>query len=157
MTADESDNIPLPVDPAPPPPPEDPPPPVETVTRDVLNLSGVKIGELTLPATTTEDEWAARLALPPAPTMQQIIDKKIIAYQQIAPILLRELYVQNTLAGITVQQSDQMFDEFADVVIRIREGTFPTALYRIQQKTPEGFVTQELLDSWIRKIQTYMG
>ena len=127
-------------------------------TRDIM-VNGVKVGELTLPDGTSEAVWTQRLAefVPANPSMAEIINEKLLKYQKAAPDLLRELYVANTLAGITVEQSDAMFDAFADVVIRIREGTFPTALHRLQQKLPVGFVTQDLLDSWIEKIESYIN
>lgn len=88
--------------------------------------------------------------------MNEIIDAKILEYQTIAPKLLRELYVTNTLAGISVSQSDQMFDDYADVLMRIREGAFPTALRRLQFKRPSGFVTQAIIDNWVAKITSYL-
>lgn len=86
----------------------------------------------------------------------QVIENKINSYRAVASELVVELYVQNTLAGITTAQSDQMFDDFDDVLTRIREGAFPTALYRLATKTPSGFVTQQLLDSWAVKITSYL-
>ena len=89
-------------------------------------------------------------------TLNQIIQNRIKSYQDQAPALLREIYTQNTLLGITIQQSDQMFTDYQDVLIRIREGAWPTALYRLQQKTPSGFVTQVMIDNWIALIQSKM-
>lgn len=89
-------------------------------------------------------------------SIQKLIEAKIKFYQEQAPELLRQLYAQNTLMGITTAQSDQMFDEYEDVLIRLREGAWPTALYRLQQKTPSGFVTQEMINAWIALIQSYM-
>jgi hypothetical protein len=76
--------------------------------------------------------------------------------QEAAPQLLRQLYAENTLAGITTEQSDALFDEYADVILRIREGAFPTAVHRLQQKQPSGFITQELLDKWIDIIRQHI-
>jgi len=84
------------------------------------------------------------------------INDKIKFFQSVAPELLRELYTANTISGITVQQSDQMFDDYADVLNRIKEGAFPTAYYRLTQKTPSGFVTQDLIDTWKGKIMRYL-
>lgn len=86
-----------------------------------------------------------------------LIQKKIEYYQSVAPKLLTELYVQNTLSGITTAQSDEMFEEFDDVLTRIKEGAFPTALYRLSQKSPAGYVTQALIDAWRAKIMGYLG
>jgi hypothetical protein len=85
-----------------------------------------------------------------------MIDAKIKQFQEAAPTLMRELYVQNTMAGISTAQSDTMFEEYLDVLIRIREGAFPTALYRLNQKQPSGFVTQELINAWKAKLISYM-
>jgi len=92
----------------------------------------------------------------PVVDMAALIDRKIQGYQDVAPKLLRELYVANTLAGISAAQSDQMFDDYADVLLRIREGAFPTALRRLQYKRPSGFVTQTLIDAWRDKILAYL-
>lgn len=86
--------------------------------------------------------------------IKDIVKARIKLYQESAPELLRELYATNTLLGLSVQQSDQMFDDYHDVLIRIREGAWPTAIYRLSQKQPSGFVTQEMLDNWSNLIQS---
>ncbi len=95
--------------------------------------------------------------LVPAPHQQldlkTLIKARIKYYQDQAPELLRDLYAENTLLGITAAQSDQMFDDYQDVLIRIREGAWPTAVYRLSQKQPAGFVTQQMLDAWSALIQ----
>lgn len=91
-----------------------------------------------------------------AVSVKQMVIAKITFYQSVAPVLLRELYADNTLSGITGAQSDAMFDEYADVVLRLSQGAFPTAVYRLQHKSPSGFVTQELINNWIAKIQAYL-
>lgn len=98
-----------------------------------------------------ECEPLANIALTAA-----FINAKITRYQQVSPQLLRELYVENTMAGITNAQSDQMFDDYQDIITRLKEGAFPTALYRLQTKTPTGFVTQSLIDRWKTKIEEYL-
>jgi hypothetical protein len=98
--------------------------------------------------------------LVPAPGQQVAIDLHIKStikkYQEAASELLRDLYTQNTLLGITNAQSDQMFDDYQDVLLRIREGAWPTALYRLSQKQPAGFVTQSMIDGWATLIQSRM-
>lgn len=88
--------------------------------------------------------------------LKEMIKKKVKQYQETAPELLRDLYAENTLLGITTQQSDQMFDDYQDVLMRIREGAWPTALYRLSQKEPSGFVTQEMIDVWYALILSKM-
>lgn len=85
-------------------------------------------------------------------TLKLMIEARIKYYQDSAPALLRDLYSTNTLLGLTTTQSDQMFDDYQDVLIRIREGAWPTAIYRLSQKTPSGFVTQQMLDNWSAMI-----
>ncbi len=98
--------------------------------------------------------------LGPAPghtiALKDLIQAKIKLYQDSAPELLRGMYTANTLLGITVMQSDAMFTEFQDVLIRIREGAWPTALYSLSQKQPSGFVTQQMIDNWISLLQSRM-
>lgn len=86
--------------------------------------------------------------------LKSLIKARVKYYQEQAPELLRDLYAENTLLGITAAQSDQMFDDYQDVLIRIREGAWPTAVYRLSQKQPAGFVTQQMLDAWSALIQS---
>lgn len=80
------------------------------------------------------------------------IDKRILYYQLIAPKIIRDLFVSNTIAGISTSQSNQMFDDYEDVLIRLKEGAFPTAYKRLELKRPSGFVTQTIIDNWKSKI-----
>jgi hypothetical protein len=91
-----------------------------------------------------------------AVTLKMMIKARIKYYQDSAPELLRDLYAENTLMGLTTSQSDQMFTDYSDVLLRIREGAWPTAIYRLSQKTPQGFVTQEMLDTWSALITSRM-
>ena len=93
---------------------------------------------------------------PPTIPLVTLINSKIAAYQAAAPALLRTLYTTNTLAGIATDQSDAMFDQFSDVILRLTQGAFPTALYRLMQKTPSGFVTQPMIDNFVATIQSYL-
>ena len=109
-----------------------------------------------------EPGWVLNgLVLQPGPgqsiTVDQLIKSKIRGFQQMAPEVLVDLYTQNTLYGITTAQSDQMFDDFEDVLLRLREGAWPTAIYRLNQKQPSGFVSQELIDSWKQVIISKMS
>ena len=128
--------------------------------RNILNYLGQKIGELELPANTSEETWQTKLApfaIPPRAVIpKEIVQSKILQYRALATQLLTEMYAENTLAGISVQDSDALFSEYSDVILRIQQGAFPTALYRLSQKAPSGFVTQELLDSWAARIRTYL-
>lgn len=90
------------------------------------------------------------------PDLTTLVSSRIKYYQSQAPDLLIDLYTQNTLSGITVTQSSQMFSDYQDVLIALREGAWPTAIYNLQNKTPSGFVTQQLIDDWIALIQSKM-
>jgi hypothetical protein len=130
------------------------------VTRNIINHNGIVIGQLSLPDTTPESVWTETLAayatVPQVLGMSDFIRNRINFLRSIAPALMVELYVTNTLAGITTAQSDQMFDDYEDVLTRLREGAWPTALYRLQQKVPSGFVTQQLIDAWISLIKAQL-
>lgn len=89
-------------------------------------------------------------------TMQQYVASRILYYQSVAPKILVDLYVENTLLGITSEQSYNMFNEYTDVLLAIREGAFPTAIYALQQKQPQGFVTQTMINNWISIIERHM-
>jgi hypothetical protein len=82
------------------------------------------------------------------------IEYRIKLYQSMANDLIIELYTKNILSGMSRQQSDMLFDELDDVLTRIKEGAFPTAIYRLQNKIPQGYVTQYMLDDWITTINS---
>lgn len=96
--------------------------------------------------------YSAWLTSQTAVLTKKAIEDRIEQYQKAAPGLLRDLYATNTMAGISTPQSDQLVDDYQDVLLRIREGLFPTALYRLSFKRPSGFVTQVMLDQWRDKI-----
>ena len=91
-----------------------------------------------------------------APSLKQMVMAKIKHYQSQANDILVDMYATNTVAGITTAQSDAMFSEYADVLTCIREGAWPTAVYRLEQKSPSGFVTQQMLDDWKNTILVRM-
>jgi hypothetical protein len=128
--------------------------------RDILDYQGKVIGQLELPDETSEEVWSAKLAVyaaaPFVPSMAEVVSKKLEEYQAKADKLIRSLLTENTLAGINAQQSDELFSEFSDVLIRLRNGAFPTALYRLSKKSPTGFATQEVINNWISKIREYL-
>lgn len=127
-------------------------------TRNILNYQGIVIGQLTLDDDASELEWSNALspyAQPPTPIKIIVMDK-IKDYKKVAADIIDALKADNTLAGITLAQSDQMFDDFEDVLLRLREGALPTAIYRLQHKSPSGFVTQDMIDAWILLIKSYL-
>jgi hypothetical protein len=128
--------------------------------RDILDYQGIKVGEMELPSGTSEETWQFQLAMYSRPPIvipiSVVVQSKILDYRKTADKLLTELYSENTLAGISVAESDALFDEYQDIILRIQQGAFPTALYRLSQKTPSGFVTQDLLDKWSSRIRDYL-
>ncbi len=127
--------------------------------RNIVNHLGQIIGELELPDWTPEEGWASRLSLysqNQSKPLDQIVYSKIEDYERRAPKLLREIKVSNTLAGITTSQSAEVFENFKDVILAIREGAFPTALYLLNAKSPLGYVTQDMLDEWKKRVISYL-
>lgn len=109
----------------------------------------------------TDEEYSILLNSFDLTTYNEALAKKAISdrikyYQSVAPDVIVDLYATNTLNGMTREQSDQMFDEMDDVLTRIKEGAFPTAIYRLQNKTPNGIVTQDMINNWLLKIQERM-
>jgi hypothetical protein len=86
-------------------------------------------------------------------TMKKMVMSKILRNQSIAPALLVDLYATNTLLGMTTAQSNSMFNECSDVILRLQQGAFPTAIYCLQHKAVNDNVTQVMLDNWISLIQ----
>lgn len=84
--------------------------------------------------------------------VQALVADRIRLYQEKAPVLLRDLYAANTLSGLTTPESDALCDAFADVILRLREGLWPTAIYRLQHKQPTLIATEARITEWIQLI-----
>jgi len=101
------------------------------------------------------DSVAQTFTAPTVP-INTIILNALTTYQEAAPAVLRQIYATNTLAGITTAQSDAAFDLLEDVILRVMQGAFPTAIYRLMSKTPSGFVTQPMIDNFIAILQSFL-
>lgn len=130
------------------------------IKRDLINHLNQKIGEIEFSDDTPQeviDDILSRYSLPPPnPSIVDIVKNKIFQYEELAPKLLREVKASNTLQGITLEQSAQMFEEYAPIILAVKEGAFPTALHMLQQKQPSGFMTQERLNQFMEIIKTYI-
>jgi len=84
--------------------------------------------------------------------VQALVADRIKSYQEKAPQLLRGLYAANTLAGLTTPDSDALCDAFGDVILRLREGLWPTAIYRLQTKQPTLIATEQRIAEWVQLI-----
>jgi hypothetical protein len=117
--------------------------------------NGVVIAEVSLQNEPTIEEMVRidKSYIPDPKPIAQVIKEKIASYQLVADRILLDLKTANTLSGITVSQSSQMFKDYRDVIIMIREGAFPSAIYEIGNLGPMGFASQELLDEWVAIIQ----
>lgn len=108
----------------------------------------------------TSEEWISIDTIAQnhvAEDMGQVVSLKIKNYQSQAGSILTEIYKENTLAGITKEQSSEVFRDFNDVIFLISQGAFPTALFNLQTKQPSGFATQERINGWIQKLITAMS
>lgn len=123
-------------------------------SRDAVDKNGNVVGVVTMPVGTPEDVWAYLLSRynPPATPIYDVIINRLTKYEKSADQLLKDIKTSNTLAGITLAQSAQMFIDFQHVLMAIREGAFPTAIYLLQNATPSGFVTQPMIDDMIARI-----
>lgn len=130
------------------------------MTRDILNHLGAKIGELTLPDNTSEEVWAEKLSVfsreEAAPTMEVVIGSKIEQYKKLSDAIIEEIKVSNTMNGITNEESAQLFNEYASIILALKEGAFPTVVYMLEQKTPSGFMTQDRINAVKDLISKYV-
>lgn len=88
---------------------------------------------------------------------ETLISEQIRKAQQLGHQALNQIYTQASFAGATTAQLDQLIEDYQDVLIRIKEGALAVAIYRLQNKSPMGFVTQEMIDSWIVILQSYVS
>jgi hypothetical protein len=88
--------------------------------------------------------------------LYSIIDAALVAKQSVGMQLLRQIFVENTMAGISTSQSKELFRNHLDIIICILVGAFPTAYSMILEIQPYGFLTQERLNSWKLIIEQYL-
>lgn len=125
--------------------------------RNILNNLGEVIGQVTLPEGTSEQVWQEKLArisaTPQVPTAKELVIRKISSYKKECEEFVDEFKAGNTLEGITVQQSAELFAAVHLVLLALKEGALPTAIYLAEQVEPVGFLTQERKDLWISKMK----
>lgn len=128
------------------------------MTRDILDYQGNVLGQLTFPDDTSEDAWALALAAyakpPPAPI--DIVTDRISHYQDLSAAAIRQMLAINTLNGITLAQSWQAMQDYGIILQMVRFGMFPTAIYALQNAQPSGFISQDMLNSWIEMLQAML-
>ena len=88
--------------------------------------------------------------------LHAIIDSILSEKQSQGLNLLREIFVQNTIDGISTAESKDLFRNHMDIIICILVGAFPTAYSMINEIQPSGFMTQERLNSWKSIMEQYL-
>lgn len=71
----------------------------------------------------------------------------ILAKQYLASEFLAGFYAQNS-----DEKNDQFYTEFFDVILRLREGDYTSAIDKLGNKVPSDFFTQSDIDDLISKI-----
>ena len=87
-------------------------------TRPILNAQGVQIGELTLPDSTSEAEWAERLAsyiVDPLVVQSQSIFFDIKARKQFAEEMIERFKKENIKSGINAIQAIHMHTKIREL------------------------------------------
>lgn len=75
----------------------------------------------------------------------------IMGKQAKAGELLAEFYAQNSN-----EKNEQFYNQFFDVILRLREGDFLSCINKIGEKEPSGFITQSDLDELSLKISNFL-
>lgn len=88
--------------------------------------------------------------------LASIIDAALIQKQSNSLPLLREIFVKNTLAGISTAQSKELFRTHMDIIICLLVGAYPTAYAMLDEAQPQGFMTQERLNEWKEILSKYL-
>jgi CRISPR/Cas system-associated protein Csx1 len=88
--------------------------------------------------------------------LYSIIDAALSAKQTAGLQLLKQIFVENTIAGINTEQSKELFRNHLDIIICILVGAFPTAYSMILEIQPYGFLTQERLNSWKAALEQHL-
>jgi len=126
-------------------------------SRNILNHLGQIVGQMNLPIGTSEEVWQARLApfavAPQSPSAQEIVVRKICNYKKECEQLIDLFKADNTLQGITLAESAQLFQTVQFVLLALREGALPTAIYMAEQIEPIGFLTLERKNNWIAQMK----
>lgn len=142
---------------------------MEIETRDILDGNGNVVGQLTLPADTSEDVWAEKLShytyVPATPTLPQIVESRVNGAADWGVNLILSIAVENVLMGITQAGRTKDVSDYCSTVARyLREGSLYAALSEVtallQAGAPEElnpFITNDRLTATQGKIKQYLG
>lgn len=67
-----------------------------------------------------------------------------------------DLKSANMSNGLTREQSDSMFDQYVDVMVLINANELEDGVTLLEGKTPSDFITQDIIDSWIDILESYL-
>jgi hypothetical protein len=151
-------------------------------TRDVYNYLGVKVGTLTLPVETTEEQWTEKLALYqlPPPSAAEIqasyLKRTIVERKAYAEDLLERLKARNISQGINALQGMWMHSRMRalpitfmgvattqDIMNMAVSGDIEIACLTLQNATPDDMSmpyhwwSQDRINWLITDMKAYLG
>lgn len=150
------DNLPIDLGPQPETPSSGTPAP-EMETRDVLR-GEAKIGELSMPAATTEEQWAAALsayvvAQPASASPEEIVR----ANMAFGIELIAQFSAEVDIDSLDTQSTTDLITMLAPIQIMLLAGALGTAMVSLQQVPGGELIPQELLNKYVGKIQDYLS
>lgn len=127
-------------------------------TRDILDYAGNVIGTLSLPMDTPEEEWTARLAayIIVPPSQSEVYLRKLETQQKLAPIVMNQLRLQLISNLASIADAAEFYEQMHPEITAVSQGAFEVAIYMLQNHTPSGPVTQEMLDTWVGIVKNYV-
>jgi hypothetical protein len=70
--------------------------------------------------------------------------------------IIPELVQANKDAQLTEEDSAQMFDDYIDIIVKIKSDDLGNAVTLLESKTPSGDITQDLINTWIIIVNEYI-
>lgn len=69
--------------------------------------------------------------------------------------IVPDLIESNLTNGLTQEQSDTMLDMYVDVLLELKADDLVGAITLLEAKTPEDFITQDIINNWIGIIEAH--
>lgn len=126
--------------------------------RDILNANNEVIGQLTLPDDTPEEIWQEKLAeyLPKPPAVVAPIDQ-VKLNMKFGRLLIAEFGSEEEPNLLDTDQTAALIGMLGPVQMMLMTGAIATAMAYLQNMDFTGVLSQELINLYVAKMQSYLG
>lgn len=93
----------------------------------------------------------------PTSPLEKKIQSRISSAMDFGKQIMVEFAAQNVMRGITIDQVNKITNKFAHIQLLLLNGSLYSALQEIQNLKPDDWVRQQDIDTFVKKIKTFLG